>query len=124
MMKKQKARKVRLAGADLPWSPLDFPPLHQTFVSAGFLDPNKGVNEQIYPLCSEDLLTIQEGNEGGPSLLIGEDLVEGFKNLTVDAIAKDGGETDYTALIRPCDPNDEPNNWMVEELPIIFNIEK
>ena len=123
MMKKQEARRARLKGIDLPSSSLEFPPLHQTFISAGFLDPNKGVNEQMYLLYSEDLLITLEGNKDGLFPLIREDPVEGFRNLDVMVITEDGG-VDYTMFIRPCDPNGESNNWMVEDLPIIVNIEK
>ncbi|KAK8661750.1 hypothetical protein V6N13_091345 [Hibiscus sabdariffa] len=43
--KNQERRRARLTGEDLPWDPMTFPPIGQSFVSGGLWDPKQAVEE-------------------------------------------------------------------------------
>ncbi|KAK8559400.1 hypothetical protein V6N13_026823 [Hibiscus sabdariffa] len=116
IIKNQERRKARLTGEDLPWDIMTFPPICQSFVSGGLLDPEqmeKGNLPSYNPGQFENFSVTADKN--------GQmDLISCFKGLAINAVTEDDGENPYLEKIGPCPPGLELNNWITEELPIVL----
>ncbi|KAK8684177.1 hypothetical protein V6N13_040208 [Hibiscus sabdariffa] len=62
---------------------------------------------RLYPIYVKDEFT-------------NEDLSSYIENLTINTITEGDEETPYLGQIGPCLPGSELNNWIAEELPVIF----
>ncbi|KAK9011582.1 hypothetical protein V6N11_044429 [Hibiscus sabdariffa] len=118
IIKNQERRKARLTGEDLPWDVMTFPPICQSFVSGGLLDPEqmeKGDWPSYNPGQFRDFSETADGDKNGQM-----DLISCFKGLAINAVTEDDGENPYLGKIGPCPPGLELNNWITKELPVVF----
>ncbi|KAL4386417.1 hypothetical protein GQ457_09G026370 [Hibiscus cannabinus] len=120
--KNQERRKARLTGEDVPWDQMTFPPIGQSFVSGGLWDPKQAFEKDApdHNLGRfKNFSRTINGNENGRMSFTNEDLNSYFENLTINAVVEGEGSL-YSEMIGPCLPGSELNNWISEELPVIF----
>ncbi|XP_052483297.1 uncharacterized protein LOC128037420 [Gossypium raimondii] len=88
--KRQGRRRARLSGKEVKWEPMSFPYIFTSFVSGGFIHPERGVSRS-------------------------EDIEEMLENVHVNSIETSGKR----ALLEICpyEPGSELNNWTAEEIP-------
>ncbi|KAL4278333.1 hypothetical protein GQ457_03G004940 [Hibiscus cannabinus] len=120
--KNQERRKARLTGEDVPWDQMTFPPIGQSFVSGGLWDPKQAFEKDApdHNLGRfKNFSRTINGNENGRMSFTNEDLNSYFENLTINAVVEEEGSL-YSEMIGPCLPGSELNNWIAEELPVVF----
>ncbi|KAL4368642.1 hypothetical protein GQ457_05G011370 [Hibiscus cannabinus] len=120
--KNQERRRARLTGEDLPWDQMTFLPIGQSFVSGGLWDPKQAFENDApdHNLGRfKNFNRTINGNENGQMSFTNEDLNSYFENLTINAVVQEEGSL-YSEMIGPCLPGSELNNWIAEELPVIF----
>ena len=84
-------------GREVEWEPITYPHLSKTFTSAGM----------IYP-----------GQDNIQSTLF---LIErGLQNVSINVIDKEAGASKDVSRIRPCPPSFMLNNWIAEELLVVY----
>ncbi|KAL4368374.1 hypothetical protein GQ457_05G019670 [Hibiscus cannabinus] len=73
----------------------------------------------------KDFSRTLNGNENGQLRISNEHLSSCFRNLTINVVNEGDEESHCLEQIGPCPPGSELNNWIAEELPVIFktNIE-
>ncbi|KAL4282862.1 hypothetical protein GQ457_16G026280 [Hibiscus cannabinus] len=121
--KNQERRKARLTGEDLPWDQMTFPPIGQSFVSGGLWDPKQAFEKDApdHNLGRfKNFSRIIDGNGIRQMGFTNEDLSSYFENLTINVITEGDEETPYLGQISPCLSGSELNNWIAEELHVIF----
>ncbi|KAK8559962.1 hypothetical protein V6N12_012773 [Hibiscus sabdariffa] len=125
IVKNRERRRARLTGEDLPWDRMTYPPIGQSFVFGGLWDPKQAVKGDVpdyNPGRFRDFSRTIDGNKNGQIRLTKEDLSSYFENLTINAVIEGEEESPYLERIGPCSPGFELNNWITEELPVIFKI--
>ncbi|KAL4362504.1 hypothetical protein GQ457_04G022400 [Hibiscus cannabinus] len=121
--KNQERRRARLTGEDLPWDQMTFPPIGQSFVSGGLWDPKQAFEKDALdhnPGRFKDFSRTINGNENGQMRFTNEDLNPYFNNLTINDVIEEEEGSLYSEMIGPCLRGSELNNWIAEELPVIF----
>ncbi|KAK8492494.1 hypothetical protein V6N11_021160 [Hibiscus sabdariffa] len=106
--KNQERRRARLTGEDLPWDTIIFPPIGQSFVSRGLLDPKQmeeGNSPNHNPRKFKNFSETVDGNENGQM-----DLSLCLKSLGINVVIEDDGESPYLRKIGLCPPGFELNN--------------
>ncbi|XP_012483023.1 uncharacterized protein LOC105797623 [Gossypium raimondii] len=93
--KRQERIRARLSGEEVKWEPLTFPHISESFVSRGFIYPERGVSRS-------------EGIEGM------------LEKVHINAI--ETAERRSLLEISPYKPGSELNNWTVEEIPVVFGV--
>ncbi|KAE8716079.1 hypothetical protein F3Y22_tig00110156pilonHSYRG00339 [Hibiscus syriacus] len=93
--KGQEIRKARLAGEDLSWEPMTFPPLSSIFMSGGHMF---------------------QGNSRNTEMMVENAL----GNLGINVITDDESEEMRAMGIYPAPPGFVLNNWTAEELPVVY----
>ncbi|XP_052490756.1 uncharacterized protein LOC128043004 [Gossypium raimondii] len=91
--KRQEKRMARLSREEFKWEPLTFPHISKSFVSGGFIYPQRGVSRR-------------------------ENIEEMLENVHINAIETPERKT----LLEIClyEPGSELNNWTAEEIPVVF----
>ncbi|KAE8708450.1 high mobility group B protein 6-like [Hibiscus syriacus] len=93
--KGQEMRKARLAGEDLSWEPMIFPPLSSIFISRGHMFQGNSRNTEV--------------------------MVEyALGDLGINVITDDEFEEIIVMGIYPAPPGFVLNNWTAEELPVVY----
>ena len=95
--KDQERRIARTLGRQIEWRPITYPHLSKTFTSAGMIYP-----EQDNPRST--LLIIERG----------------LQNVSINVIDKEAGASKDVSRIRPCPPGFMLNNWIAEELLVVY----
>ncbi|KAK8671021.1 hypothetical protein V6N13_037632 [Hibiscus sabdariffa] len=118
ILKNKERRRARLNGEDAPWDQMTFLPIGPSFVSGGLLDPEP--MEEGYLLDHnqgrfKDSNGVVDGSQNRISNPTSKDLSGYLEGLTIIA-----GENPYLGQVRPCPPGFELNNWIAEELPVVF----
>ncbi|KAK8609166.1 hypothetical protein V6N13_025473 [Hibiscus sabdariffa] len=123
IIKNKEAWKARLNGEDVPWDQMIFPPIGQSFVYGGLLDPEPMKERHLLDHNQgqfRDSSGIIDGNRNELSSLTSEDLSRYLEDLTINAVTKGDGENPYLGQVGPCPPGFKLNNWIAEELLVIF----
>ncbi|KAK5819202.1 hypothetical protein PVK06_024171 [Gossypium arboreum] len=93
--KRQERRKARLSGEEIKWEPMIIPHISKTFVSGGIIHP--------------EWRTPGKGN-----------IEEMLGNVHINAISKETVEGGTFSNICPYEPGSVLNNWIAEEIPVVF----
>ena len=95
--KDQERRIARTLGREPEWEPIEYPPLSKTFTSAGMMYPGQDDPRNMLGLIERD-----------------------FQNVSINVIDKEAGASKDVSRIRPCPPGFMLNNWIAEELLVVY----
>ncbi|KAK8704919.1 hypothetical protein V6N13_048531 [Hibiscus sabdariffa] len=101
--KKQERGRARLEGEDVPWEPMSFPGLKDTFTFGGIVNTERKVNEAI-----------QESDK----LRDKEMFSESLEGMMVNVVSGEAEGSPLLSGIRPCLPGETLNNWTCRDAPV------
>ena len=84
-------------GREPEWEPIEYPPLSKTFTSAGMMYPGQEDPRNMLGLIEKD-----------------------FQNASINVIEKEAGASKDVSRIRHCPPGFMLNNWIAEELLVVY----
>ncbi|XP_039057447.1 uncharacterized protein LOC120200765 [Hibiscus syriacus] len=95
VQKSQEKRKTRLAGEDIKWEPMIFPPLRDTFISGGHMFQGARSSKEYV-------------------------IENALRDLGLNMISEEGIEDGRAMGIYPAPPGFVLNNWNAEELHVVY----